>query len=253
MAGAQQEMEVVENEVMMLLPELEADQLEEVCALAPVVIPEAAKGNKNQLLRLLLKHLLALDEDNGFATFRVIHEKLTNKGDGDDARVEDAGVKNPDVTKTDVKVEKNEEKGNFGGSKAVVDVYQLKNFKINGMIGGLGEKDKLPYSSLSYQIENGRKMGFSEEKICAAVIKAISPSNHLRTYFESIPNLNLPAVQEILRSHFRKKDSAAVFTDLAVAKQLGTESCMDFVLRIVCVRKSLLCLPRKDVHIMKRC
>ena len=37
----------------------------------------------------------------------------------------------------------------------------LKDFKINGSIGGPGERDKLLYTSLAYQIQNGRTAGFS--------------------------------------------------------------------------------------------
>ena len=39
---------------------------------------------------------------------------------------------------------------------------KLKNFKISGSIGGSGEKDKLSYMSLVYQIQNGRKTGYND-------------------------------------------------------------------------------------------
>ena len=70
------EVDVVETEVMMLLPELEADELEKVCTLIPLTCPEPAKGKKNTLLKLLFKHLLSLEEDGGFATYQVIHKYL---------------------------------------------------------------------------------------------------------------------------------------------------------------------------------
>ena len=62
-------------------------------------------------------------------------------------------------------------------SGTVVDVYNLRELKINGTIGGSPEKDSLSYTGLSFQIENARKQGYSESKICAAVVKAICPSN----------------------------------------------------------------------------
>jgi hypothetical protein len=61
---------------------------------------------------------------------------------------------------------------------ASIDVLRLKDFKISGMIGGIGEKDQLSYSSLLYQMLNGKKLVYSDEIICAAVIRAISPSNN---------------------------------------------------------------------------
>ena len=35
------------------------------------------------------------------------------------------------------------------------DLQQLKDFNRNGSIGGPGERDKLSYTSLAYQIQNG--------------------------------------------------------------------------------------------------
>ena len=83
-------------------------------------------------------------------------------------------------------------------------------------------------------------MGYSEENICGAVIKAISPSNHLRTYFESKPDLHLVSLVEVLRSHFKEKDSASTFTDFSNAVQLATETCLDFVIRLMWLRQKVL-------------
>ena len=110
----------------------------------------------------------------------------------------------------------------------------------------MGEKDKLSYTSLSFQIQNAKKLGYSQENICGAVIKAISPSNYLRTYFESKPGLNLTSLLEILRSHFKEKDSASTFTDLSNAAQLPTETCLDFVIRLMCLRQKVLDLSSEE-------
>ena len=42
-------------------------------------------------------------------------------------------------------------------SQTKMDVMKLKDFKISGSIGNVGEKDKLSYTSLVYQIENAKK------------------------------------------------------------------------------------------------
>ena len=57
-------------------------------------------------------------------------------------------------------------------------IRKMKEIKINGKIGGVGEKDKLSYVSLSYQISNAKKLGYAEEMICTAVIKVITPGSH---------------------------------------------------------------------------
>ena len=66
-------------------------------------------------------------------------------------------------------------------------LQKLKYFKISGSIGRSGEKDKLSYTNLVYQIQNGRKAGYNDNDICAGVIKLIAPENYLRSYLESKP------------------------------------------------------------------
>lgn len=48
-----------------------------------------------------------------------------------------------------------------------------REFKISGQIGEPGQKDKLSFSSLAHQIENGIKKNVPEHEIVHAVIKAI--------------------------------------------------------------------------------
>ena len=42
-------------------------------------------------------------------------------------------------------------------------LHKLREYKINGSIGNPGQKEKLAYGSLSYQIQNGKERGFSEK------------------------------------------------------------------------------------------
>ena len=230
------EQDEIENEVMGLLSELEANQLEEACTVIPVDCPEPVKGKKNALLKLLYKHLLGLEEteDKGFAVYRVLHE-FGKKA-----------ILDSSITK--VKSETSEETS--ASPKAIkvngFDVQKLRDLKISGTIGGSVEKDRLSYTSLSFQIQNAKKIGYSEENICGAVIKAISPNNYLRTYFESKPNLQLSSLLEVLRSHFKEKDSASVFTDLSNAAQLSTETCIDFAIRLMCLRQKVLDLSSEE-------
>ena len=81
-------------------------------------------------------------------------------------------------------------------------LQKLKDLKISGSIGGSVEKDKLSYTSLEHQIQNGRKAGYNDNKICAGVIKSIPPGNHSRPYLESKPSLNVSLLIRIMRSHF---------------------------------------------------
>ena len=87
-------------------------------------------------------------------------------------------MKNPKLPKlTSSDVSKSEEK-----VKTVVDVMKLKDLKFSGVIGGSGEK--LSYTSLSYQIANTEKSGYSLERICTAVVRAVSPSINFTMYVD---------------------------------------------------------------------
>ena len=49
-----------------------------------------------------------------------------------------------------------------------------KDFKLKGTIGMPGQKDRLTFSSLAYQMDNGEKKGYNEVEICEEVIRAVS-------------------------------------------------------------------------------
>ena len=68
---------------------------------------------------------------------------------------------------------------------------KFKEYKINGKIGTPGQKDRLTFSRLIFQINNGLKKRYSEHEICDAVIKSIAPDLALPTYLEGKDNLNL--------------------------------------------------------------
>lgn len=59
------------------------------------------------------------------------------------------------------------------------EVTLRREFKINGQIGGGGQKDKLSYTSLVHQIDSGLRKGYSEAEIVEAVIRAVNPGLHL--------------------------------------------------------------------------
>ena len=89
-------------------------------------------------------------------------------------------------------------------------------------------------------------MGYADEIICAAVLRAISPSNNLRTYLESKKNLSVASLLEVMRSHFHEKDSTTVFTELSNASQDLNENCLDFVIRMMCLRQKVMDLGDEE-------
>ena len=226
-----------EAETLMLLTTVEdVGVLTRACEELELQIPEEGKGKRTAILKLLMRHLnsstLEASEDQGLSTFLKLHSFLTTEKQVKTESVEvDA--------KPSVSVPSEEPKPLF-------DVRKLKDFKINGTIGGPEKKDSLSYTSLGYQISNGQKLGYADEVICAAVLRAISPGNNLRTYLESKTDLNVTSLLDIMRSHFHERDSTSVFTELSNAAQGVSESCLDFVIRSMCLRQKVLALGKEE-------
>ena len=134
----------------------------------------------------------------------------------------------------------------LGGGSTRSQVARWKELKINGQIGSPGQKDKLTYTSLSFQIANARQRGFEDAEICAAVIKAISPGEFLRTYLEMCGNLTLDALIPILRTHFKEKDATLVYSELSKGTQNPSETENEFCLRMMSLRQKVLLMSNEE-------
>ena len=129
-----------------------------------IPVPEQAVGKRKPLYKLLVKYLNSTEvqeaDDAGCSVFQKLDEFLTDKLDampsleGEDGKDESASeslyVKSEPV---DVPGKKETILG------SLVELQKIKELKISGKIGCAGEKDKLSYESLSYQIKVAKKMG----------------------------------------------------------------------------------------------
>ena len=66
-----------------------------------------------------------------------------------------------------------------------------KDFKIKGVISNAGQKDRLSFVSLSHQINDGRRAGYSEKEIIAGVLKSMAPNLRLTNVLETMTDLTL--------------------------------------------------------------
>lgn len=132
------------------------------------------------------------------------------------------------------------------GMQSTVTVQQQpspfwrKDFKISGQIGEPGQKDKLTFSSLACQIENSRNTGYPEIEIVDAVVRAISPSLQLCSYLEGKPNLTLPTLRCIMRSHFQEKSATELYKQLASEVQQSKKIPQSFLLRLLYLKQKVL-------------
>ena len=124
------------------------------------------------------------------------------------------------------------------------NVFRFRDFKVHGVISD--GKDRISYTNLSKQIESVLSKGYEENEIVDAIINAVSPNLHLRSYLESIRNLSLSEVRQILRSHYREKSATEAYQELTNMVQEPSEfslayfSSLDFLMRALKLRQHIL-------------
>lgn len=121
-----------------------------------------------------------------------------------------------------------------------------KDFKISGLIGDLGQKDRLSFSSLAWQIEGGLNKGYAEQEIVDSVIRAITPGLQLRSYLEGKAGLTLPTLRWILRSHFQEKNATELYKQLTTEAQQSREMPQSFLIRPLDLRQKILFASQED-------
>lgn len=115
-----------------------------------------------------------------------------------------------------------------------------KDYKISGQIGEPGQKDRLTFSSLARQIENGLSKGYPESEIVDAVIRAMVPGLQLRSYLEGKSDLSLPTLRRILRSHYQERSATELYKQLTTEVQGNKETPQNFLIRAMDLRQKIL-------------
>ena len=242
-------MSEVERNVFQKLPLLNLESLKCVCELLSIQIDEKVSGKPDYILKRVYRYLNSEEvetlEDEGLSIFLKLNDLL---------KTFETPIKQEKNTTTFDKTLNYETSDNKNSikiqeqstSKNLINVHKLKDFKINGTIGTAGEKEKLSYTSLSFQIQNALTSGYSNNDICSAVIKAISPDNYLRNYLESRENLTVENILQIMRSHFSEKDSTSLFTEMSSSAQAPGESANEFAIRLMSLRQKVLILSKEE-------
>ncbi len=115
-----------------------------------------------------------------------------------------------------------------------------RDFKIQGTIGEVGQKDKLGYQSLMSQVEIGLEKGYTDKEIITAVIRAVQPGLQLRSYLESVSGLTLAKLRKILRFHFHEKNATELYQSLTNMTQQPNEDPQAFLMRALTTRQKII-------------
>ena len=253
------ELEQLRNEIEEELPLLGLQELGDVCTAITLPIPDPVKGNKVKLYRHVLTQLWseADKEDQGFATYNIVHKYLedqrlsTEKKSAEESDVEKKSA--VETAATEVKVETelktiSKKKGVSSPAKQrLVEVQKFQTLKFTGVIGG--EKNNISFDDLNSQINNARKVGYTDAIICGAITKALCPSNVLRQYFETVDDLEVESMLDVLQPYFKQttKNSGTYYTELCNAKQRSPDkSAMDFAVRIFGLKNRIVSLSEEE-------
>ena len=150
--------DTIETEVLQCLTTLDVGKLVEVCGILGVDIPETKQGNKSLILKLVVWFLHSEDlegmEGHGHSTFLNLHTVLKDN-------IENG---QPFGVKTEVEGEEIVKKHTVVGTEPRFDTkfQRLREFKISGTIRNIESKENLSYTSLSFQMEKGKKSAYSE-------------------------------------------------------------------------------------------
>ena len=94
------------------------------------------------------------------------------------------------------------------------DVLRLRrDFKIDGTVGK-GSKDSLSYSSLCYQIQQGKDAGYTSAEIRKAVVGATKPGS-FKTYLEGLRHVSEAAFLEALQINYNEKKAFKMLNEMS--------------------------------------
>lgn len=242
----------IESEVTKMLTYLDAESLQCAYGIIELDVPESKRGNQYLLFKNLVRHLNSEEvearEDSGLEFFQKLHGFLIKHFKTPEKKLDENKFQKQELIDSKVKTESETIENPLPRPQTNENfcLQKLKDFKISGCIGGSGEKDKLSYTSLAYQIQNGRKAGYNDDEICAGVIRSIAPGNYLRSYLESKSSLNVSSLIQIMRSHFSEKDSSSTITEMSNSVQSVNESTYDFVVKLMSKREKVLILAKEE-------
>ena len=120
------------------------------------------------------------------------------------------------------------------------DVWR-REFKVKGQIGKVGDKDnKLDYISVKHQIEVAQGKGYSDRDIIEGVINATTAGSNLRSLLQSMRDLTVERLVEILESYFLELDDGDLMQQLESAHQSNTEDPQSFAIRILALKNRIV-------------
>ena len=215
-------------EIQAALCTLSEERLKEVCSGLKIILPPESKG-RLVFIRALNKYFET--EELDYEKSKGLSSSLSMQGKETAPKEKTEPLEAPDNNKATVKAKQ----------KPAVSISKFKrDFKISGQIGDVSQKDRLSFSSLVHQIENGLKNDYTEDEIKEAVIKAINPALSLRSYLEGKADLTLAKLRRIMRSHYQERTATELYHQLSSTVQQPKEKPQEFLIRLLDLKQKIL-------------
>ena len=190
--------ESLQIEIQAALCTLSEERLKEVCSGLEIILPPESKG-RLVFIRALNKYFET--EELDYEKLKGLSSSLSMQGKETAPKEKTEPLEAPDNNKATFKAEQ----------KPAISISKFKrDFKISGQIGDVSQKDRLSFSSLVHQIENGLKNDSTEDEIKEAVIKAINPALSLRSYLEGKADLTLAKLRRIMCSQYQENGNRTI-------------------------------------------
>ena len=222
------DVENLQIEIQAAFCNLSEEKLKDVCSKLNITLPPESKG-RLVFIQALNKYLET--EELDYEKLKELLSSLSMEGKVMAPQMKTEPLKTPEKDDVTVKPEQ----------KPAVSISKFKrDFKISGQIGDLSQKDRLSFSSLVHQIENGLKNDYTEDEIKEAVIKAINPALSLRSYLEGKADLTLAKLRRIMRSHYQEKTATELYHQLSSTVQQPKEKPQEFLIRLLDLKQKVL-------------
>ena len=113
----------------------------------------------------------------------------------------------------------------------------MKELKLKGQIGKIGEKDKRDYLSVKRQINRALKKGYEDTDIIEAVINACAPGASLKGLLQVLPDITVEEMLKMLKSYFQEFD---LLLQLSSNAQNPKDDALTFLIDVLLLKNRII-------------
>ena len=143
------------------------------------------------------------------------------------------------LTKTPGKTERNDDAAKFIRALTTDTGSTLRReLKFTGTIDG-GTDTDMDYVSVTTNVEDARKKGYSDQEIAMAVRRCVAPGSDTRSYFDLNRNMALADMLTFISSSQKETTSRQLYKTLSNAFQKQEEESQKYAVRLLGLREKL--------------